>query len=254
MRKFPLITTMFVGLALSISIAACDGGDDGSEMAADTSSGDGDGDPGDGDPGDGDGDPTGGECFPQPPICEQFVRCIAAVVPGQAELVEAQYGAEGSCWCGTSEEAQKCYETCGAEVEKAKLSSPTESQCHDEVCPIEELNPDEPYGPIEGGNCSDYIGPQGNPIAQTPFDGPLGISGGFCSPACSGLADYCPGHKQTSAQGTCYLVGPNDNFCVARCYVNSEFLGGHQCQCGAKCQPQGSPDGEGQMRGLCTFE
>ena len=47
---------------------------------------------------------------------------------------------------------------------------------------------------------------------------------------------------------------PDVNYCASRCYVDPEFHGGHQCACGATCQPHGSQDGEGQLRGLCTFE
>ncbi|WP_146156324.1 hypothetical protein [Enhygromyxa salina] len=230
-------------------MSACDGDDgDADTMAGETGSGDGDGDSGDGDTG-------SSECFEQPEICEQFVRCIGALVPDSAETVEAQYGAEGSCWCNaTEEEAQGCYSTCKSEVEKALLSHPTESQCHESVCALDELDPDQPYGPIVDGACSDYISQSGDPIPQEPFMSPLGVSGGFCAPECSGLANACPEHTQTSAQGTCYLNGADASYCVSRCYVDSTVIGGTQCQCGATCQPSGSPDGDGNMRGLCTFE
>jgi hypothetical protein len=250
------MTLTFLGLALSLTVAACDGGSDDAADAStgETSNGDGDGDPGDGDgdPGDGDGD-TGG-CFNQPPECEQFVRCIGALVPSQFDAVEAMYGDGGSCWCGTEQAAQGCYATCVSEIQKALISSPTESQCHSSVCGIEDLDLEQPYGPIMNGSCSPYISAQGDEIPQMPFMSPFGVPGGFCAPKCSGLANYCPESSQTSAQGTCYIASGMDSYCISRCWVDSTIVGGTQCQCGATCQPQGGPDGENNLRGICTFE
>jgi hypothetical protein len=48
------------------------------------------------------------------------------------------------------------------------------------------------------------------------------------------LGLYCPESSQTSAQGTCYIQVAGVDHCVSRCRVD--------------------PDGEGNMRGLCTFE
>lgn len=253
MRKFPLITVSILGLALGLSVTACgDTAADDSMTMGDTmsSGGDGDGDPS------GDGDPTGntGECYDQPAECALFVECIAALVPGQLEGVEAQYGAEGSCWCGTEAQAQECFVTCVTEVDKAVATSPTEPACHENKCSLEELDPDQPYGPVENGSCSPYIGPMGDPIAQMAFMNPFGIAGSFCSPKCSGLANACPEHTQTSADGQCYITVGEDGYCVSRCYVDPNVLGGTQCQCGARCQPTGAPDGDGNMRGICTFE
>lgn len=256
MRKFPSSTLAFLGLALSLTLTACPGDDEAGvtneeETTGDGDSGDGDGDSGDGDGDSGDGD---GECYPQPAECAQFVRCIGALVPSQLETVEAQFGENGSCWCGSEQQAQGCYATCLSEIDKAMMSNPTESQCHESVCALEDLDPEEPYGPIVNGSCSPYTSEQGEPIDQMPIMNPIGVPGGFCSPKCSGLANYCPEHSQTAAQGTCYLVLGQDNYCISRCYVDPEVVGGTQCQCGATCQPQGAPDGEGNMRGICTFE
>jgi len=201
--------------------------------------------------GDGDSNPTGGECFDQPEICAQFVRCLGALAPGQE--VEAEYGADGSCWCGTDEEAQECYKTCVDQVDAAIKSKPTESACHENYCTIDELDATQPYGPIVGGGCSDYTSAQGEMIAQMPIESPFGVPGGFCSPACSGLANFCPDHPQTTADGTCYISIGEESYCVARCWVDPTIIGGTQCPCGAVCQPQGANDAEGNMRGLCTF-
>ena len=101
MRRFPLISITF--LALSLGLVACDNGnDEGTEMAGDTT-GDGDGDTGDGDGDTGDGDT--GACFDAPEMCLRFVECIGEIVPEQQSVVEEQYGADGSCWCGTEDEA-----------------------------------------------------------------------------------------------------------------------------------------------------
>jgi hypothetical protein len=262
MRNSPLMTLTFLGLALSLTLAACDDKDDAGvdTMTDDTSgdgdgdSGDGDGDSGDGDGEAGDGDGDTGECFTQPPECEQFVRCISALVPSQMEAVEEQYGPSGSCWCGSEDEAQGCYATCLSELEKALISSPTESACHENVCALEDLDADQPYGPIVDGACSPYISAQGEPIEQVPFMSPFGVPGGFCAPECSGLANFCPESSQTSADGTCYISSGGTDYCVSLCYVDPTVIGGTQCQCGATCQPQGGADGEGNLRGICTFE
>jgi hypothetical protein len=71
---------------------------------------------------------------------------------------------------------------------------------------------------------------------------------------CMGLSNICPHHTQTTAIGTCHLSVGQDNYCVSRCVVDSNIFGGAQCQCGATCQPEGAPDGEGNLRGICTFE
>ena len=245
MRKFPLISITFLGLALSFGLVACDGGDDEGSEAADDTTGDGDGDetPGDGD---GDGD---GECFEAPPECLRFVSCIGAIVPEQQAGVEAEYGAEGSCWCGTEDEAVECYQTCVAQLDLAIENNPTVSACHENSCALEDLDPTQPYGPITNNSCSDW---NGNP--QMPFQNPFGLEGGFCAPACSGLAMACPEHSQTSADGTCYIIVGEDSYCASRCYVDPTIIGGTQCQCGATCQPHGGADGEGNLRGICTFE
>jgi hypothetical protein len=262
MRNSPLMKFTFLGLfgmALSLTMAACPAGDDADTMLdGETTNGDGDGDTGDGDgdgdTGDGDGDPTGGECFNQPPECARFVSCIGGVAPSQLETVEAMFGEGGSCWCGTEDAAQDCYDVCVEQVDNALASYPTVKECHESYCNLEDLDPTQPFGPIANGACTPYTSEQGEPIDQVPFMNPVGVPGGFCAPKCSGLANYCPESSQTSAQGTCYLQQGADLYCISRCYVDSEVVGGTQCQCGATCQPSGGADGEGNLRGICTFE
>jgi len=219
----------------------------------DLTTGDGDGDltTGDGDPttGDGDGDPTTGGGCEVPEACLTFVDCIAALAPSQAEAIAEQYGEGGSCWCGTPAEAQECLQICVEQLEAAVENNPTEPACHESSCSLDELDLSQPYGPIEGGGCPDALG-----AAQEPIDNPFGVSGGYCAPACEGLSNQCPEHPQTTAPGTCYISIGETNYCALRCYVDPTILGGNQCPCGARCQPQGAPDGEGNMRGLCTFE
>jgi hypothetical protein len=253
MRKFPLITATFLGLALLSSLSACqDDGGSGDSMMDTT--GDGDGDTGDGDgdaTGDGDGDQ---QCFEQPAVCEQFVRCIGAILPDQYETVEGQYGVNGSCWCDLdNDKAQTCLETCFDQVETAIKNNPTVAACHENYCTIDQLDPEQPYGPVVNGACEPYTGPQGDPIPQDPIVMPLNQPGSYCAPKCSGLANACPESNQTSAQGTCYLIQNNEEYCASVCYVDPTVIGGTQCQCGATCQPTNA-DGEGNMRGICTFE
>lgn len=240
MRKFPLISITFLGLALSFGLVACDGDDGGSEAADDTT-----GD-GDGDEGDGDGD---GECFEPPEECLRFVECIGAILPDMQSTVDGQYGADGSCWCGTEEEAVECYNTCREQLDLAIENQPTVSACHENSCALEDLDPSQPYGPIVNGTCPEWSGAE-----QMPVQNPFGLEGGYCAPKCSGLAMACPEHSQTSADGTCYLVLGEDSYCASRCYVDPTIIGGTQCQCGATCQPHGGADAEGNLRGLCTFE
>lgn len=245
MRRFPLISITF--LALSFGLVACDNGkDDSSSENADDTTGDGDGDSGDGDTGDGDGEAG---CFDAPAECLRFVECIGAIVPDQQATVEGQFGEDGSCWCGTEQEAQDCYKTCIDQLDTAIENNPTVSACHESKCSIDELDPEQPYGPITNGSCPDW---NGKP--QQPFDGPLGLPGGYCAPECSGIAMSCPEHTQTSADGTCYLIAGDKSYCVSLCWVDPTVVGGTQCQCGATCQPYGGPDGDGNLRGICTFE
>jgi hypothetical protein len=260
MRKFPLISITFLGLALSFGLVACgDSGDDGMADGTDTNNGDGDqtgdgdgdqtgdGD-GDGDPGDGDGEPF---CYEAPEECLRFIECIGEIVPSQKEMVASDYGEGGSCWCSGEPKAQECYSTCIAQLDAAIDNFPTESACHPKSCKLEDLDPSQPYGPVVNGSCPTWNGNQ-----QIPLNSPFGIPGSVCSPPCSGIAQTCHNHNQTVAQGTCYLTVGGTNYCVSRCYVNSVdiFPSGTQCQCGATCQPQGGADAEGNLRGICTFE
>jgi hypothetical protein len=255
MRRFPLVSITFLALSVSLGSSACKSpGED--EGTADAEVGDGDGDQtgdGDGDQtGDGDGDQTGdGDpgCYPAPEVCLRFINCIGALVPDQLEMVEDQFGEGGSCWCGGEEMAQDCYATCVTQLDTAIMNNPTESACHENVCSLDELDAAQPYGPITNGSCPDWSGQP-----QMPMNSPFGIPGGFCSPKCSGLAMSCPEHTQTAADGTCYIIIGEDAYCVSQCWVDPTVVGGTQCQCGATCQPYGGPDGEGNLRGICTFE
>jgi hypothetical protein len=255
MRRFPLNSITFLGLAMSFGLVACpsDSGDegmaDGTEAEAEAEVGDGDGDEnGDGDPtsGDGDGDPG---CYPAPDECLRFINCIGALAPDQLPTVEEQFGEGGACWCSGDAMAQECYATCVMQLETAIMNSPTVAECHENYCTLDELDPAQPYGPITNGSCPDW---NGQP--QMPIQGPFGIAGGFCSPACSGLAMSCPEHTQTAADGTCYIIIGDESYCVSQCWVDPTIVGGTQCQCGATCQPYGGPDGEGNLRGICTYE
>jgi hypothetical protein len=178
---------------------------------------------------------------------------MGVVLPDLLEDIEADYGENGTCWCGTEAEAQLCYETCVTQVELALESNPTETACQSQVCGLDELDPTQPYGPVIDGACADYDAGQGVMAPQVPIMNPLGLPGSFCSPKCEDGTNQCPESNQTSADGTCYLTLGMENYCISRCYVDSTLIGGNQCQCGARCQPQGT-DGEGNMRGICTFE
>lgn len=179
-------------------------------------------------------------CFEAPPECLRFVECIAALIPSQADVIEQVYGESGACWCGTEGEAQECFTTCIEQLDTALDSFPTEPACHEQSCSLDELDPEQPYGPVVDGQC---------PEGSEPLINPLGVPGSVCSQLC-GIGG-CLEHSQTSAVATCYVP---DNWCVTRCWVDPRVVGGNQCQCGARCQPHGAPDSEGNMRGICTFE
>ena len=190
-----------------------------------------------------------GSCFDAPELCLKLVECIDAIAPSQSESAAAQFGEDGSCWCGTEDEAQACYETCFNQLELALENYPTEPACQDSYCTLDELDAEQPYGKPVDGACPNW----GND-PQLVADAPLGLPGSVCMPECSGIAKYCPEHSQSSAEGVCYLASGGVDYCALRCWVDSTVVGGTQCPCGARCQPHGAPDGEGNQRGICTFE
>jgi hypothetical protein len=187
--------------------------------------------------------------YEAPEECLRFVDCFSTLFPEDAASFEEEYGVDGSCWCGTQNDAQVCLASCTTQLESALEAYPTVGQCQADYCPLSELDPTQPYGPVVNGACPNYDG-----APQLPLVEPLGLPGNTCSPECTGLANYCPESSQTTAQGTCYIQSGSDLLCVSRCFVDSTLVGGSQCQCGATCQPYGPPDGEGNMRGVCLFE
>lgn len=193
------------------------------------------------------GDTGGPGCtFETSPECLRLVSCIGAIAPSQQDALEAMYGENGSCWCGTEAEAMSCNETCVDELATAIEQFPTVSECQDGSC---SLDPSAPYGPVTDGACPDYrVGPQ-LPLVE-PFD----VAGSVCAPECIGVANTCPQHPQTAAEGTCFVAHEGKNYCVARCWVDPAVVDGNQCQCGATCQPYGPLDPDGHARGICTFE
>lgn len=193
---------------------------------------------------------TTDECVVQPDACAQFVRCITTIDPSQAEVLEARYGESGSCWCGPEADPEGCTSLCVDETNAAIEQYPHEGRCYPEACDLEELDPEQPYGPVVDGECPEYS----SFFQQTPFVNPFGLPGSFCAPLHGGIADYCPPHSQTTAKGAGYIGMGSSSYCALRCYLDPIMLGGAQCPCGARCQPHGSPDGEGNLRGLCTFE
>lgn len=252
MRKFPLLSASFLALTMIAGCPSDDGGDD-STSNADSTAGD---ENGENDNGENDNGSEGSECFeaPELEICERFIACLDQIAPGQGASQVDKYGPDGSCWCNsTEEEALECLSTCQEEIAKALVNFPTANACHESYCTLDELDPAQPYGLPEGGSCADFDW-NGAPYPQIEIANPLGVPGTFCSPACSGIANACPDSSQTSAEGTCFIAQGDTNYCISRCYVDSTVIGGTQCQCGATCQPYGGPDGEGNMRGICTFE
>ena len=244
MRKFPLISCTLFGLALSFGVVACDSGDDGNGSGDGTETnnptGDGDGDATTTTTGDGDGDPTGNGCYPAPEECTRLVECLGVIVPAAQADADAQLGENGSCWCGTEEEALACYDICKTQLDSAVAQNPTVGECHGRYCPLEELDPDQPYGPVVNGACPEGSVPQSL----------AGLDGTYCAPPCTGIADLCPGHSQSNGDGTCL----NNGNCALLCYVEPYNQLGTQCQCGATCQPLGQSDGNGNPLGICTFE
>jgi hypothetical protein len=182
---------------------------------------------------------TGGSCYEQPAECAQLIECLGVLLPDQ-DL--SQYEPGGACWCGSEAEALECYDTCVTQLELAIEQNPTIGECHGRYCPLEELDAAQPYGPPP---CSgDAMELQGLPV-----------DGSYCAPPCGGFAKDCPEHSQTIAEGTCYWNGGDNGFCALWCYVDPYiYASGTQCQCGATCQPYGPNDGDGNQRGICSFE
>ena len=195
--------------------------------------------------GDGDGD----GCRDVPEECKRFVECAAVVMPSQAEFIADTYAEQGSCWCGTTfDEAQVCAEACRTQLAAAIEEEPTVRECHGRWCPIDELDEALGYGPSDNGVCPDYEG-----VPQVLMD-LSDFPGSYCAPPCVGSSATCPDHAQTSAQGICVLFGGPQDLCGLRCFIDPFVVEGSQCQCGAICRPSGPPDGEGNLRGICTFD
>jgi hypothetical protein len=228
------------GVGAMCSNGVCVGGDpDGNEHADET----------DGDT-NGTSDTNDTSCEHEAPeICLRMVECVGALLPNQRAAAEETYGANGSCWCDTEQTANECSQYCATQVEAALTSYPTEPACQANSCSLAELDPSHPYGPVVNDSCPSWMG-----IDQRAIHNLFDLPGSVCAPECSGVAQSCPQHPQTAAAGTCYFSLDGVNYCVLRCWVDSTLIGGAQCQCGARCQPHGPVDGEGNQRGVCTFE
>ena len=193
------------------------------------------------------------ECVPVPEICQRFLRCVDALVPEQSGPIGELLGEGSECWCdGDPASAAACAQTCTEELDKALEVEPTEVACHASSCAIDEHDDTQPYGPILAGECNLYLS-GADWLEQDPLYEPLGLAGSFCSPSCDGIALVCPDNAQTTAEGSCFIADPEGNQCVSRCFVDSTLHGGNQCPCGATCQPYGTPDGDGHVRGICTY-
>lgn len=202
--------------------------------------------------GDGEENLPHGRCWDAPEKCLQWIECAGVLQPDQQSALQAEYGEMGSCWCGTTEaQAQECYKTCVSQLGEAVEQHPTEPLCHGRYCTLDQLDPEQAYGPVVDGACPNY----GN-SPQLPLQNPFGLPGSVCAPKCGGIAKLCPEHTQTTAAGTCYIQFEGTDYCLPRCWVNPYHFGatGTQCQCGARCQPFGGTDAEGNLRGICTFE
>jgi hypothetical protein len=193
-------------------------------------------------------DTTGGDesssdtadgCIAQPEQCHRMIECLDTAYPG---LDLSEFEVDGACWCGGMEEAEDCLEVCLSQLDTVVTQYPTISECHGRYCPLEELNIDEPYGPSPcGAELTELLG--------------LPVPGGYCAPDCDEVTQTCPGHSQTTAQGTCMFTGNPNNLCALRCYVDPYlFTLGNQCHCGAICRPYGGVDGDGHARGICTYD
>lgn len=186
---------------------------------------------------------TAGECQLPLPVCTVVLDCVEVVAPDALAELEAQFGESSDCWCSGDGAAAACAQAC---QELLGGIVTTEPACQLDSCPLEELDPRQPYGPVVDGVCPDY-----NNGPQQPFINPLGLPGSFCAPIHGGITDYCPDHEQTVAKGEGYLIGPDNNsYCALLCTLDHQVGDGPQCPCGARCQPVGSQEG----KGICTWE
>ena len=106
----------------------------------------------------------------------------------------------------------------------------------------------QPYSPVQGGSCTPFMGED-----RFPFVDPAGLKGSYCAPPCTGIAKACPAVKNTSAEGTCFFITGDTEYCTAWCRVDAP-PGSPQCPCGATCQPYGPNDKDGNLRGVCLFK
>lgn len=98
------------------------------------------------------------DCQPVPQACQDFLECIAVVVPG-ADVSEFEPG--GACWCGTTAKANECVDVCIEQLEAAAQAYPNVPECTEEVNPC-------PGG--EGCGCLDSYDCKGNLICEDFFD------------------------------------------------------------------------------------
>jgi hypothetical protein len=185
-------------------------------------------------------------CFPQSAECAQMIECLDVLVP-DADLDD--FNPEGACWCGSEAEASACHELCVEQLALAVEQHPTLGACHGRACPLDELDTTVPYRPWP---CT---GQHELEFPSDPADAP--VPGSYCAPICGTgfAAGDCPDHPQTVAEGTCFWIAGDVELCALRCFVDPFlYASGSQCQCGATCQPYGGNDGDGNARGICTFE
>lgn len=197
-------------------------------------------------------EPTGGATdtgdAPEPTraVCEQYLECLAVIDPESLPAAQQGFGANGTCWQGSSAEVQQCINACQTALEQAHGFHPSEPKCalcqSDEDCATGvactegecrlatcgnglidpgEVCDDPVYcdsdcqgpaacSPLNGAGCSD---------TQTCKLSPEGVA---CVPAVSSpkAGEPCPGDECASG----LLCAPfcEDYCCTQFCDINRE--------------------------------
>lgn len=65
-------------------------------------------------------------CGPQPQECADLIECLAVVLP---DIDVSAFEPNGSCWCGTTQDAIDCYEHCLSQLEIVENQYPNVEEC-----------------------------------------------------------------------------------------------------------------------------
>jgi hypothetical protein len=163
-------------------------------------------------------------------VCDAYLACIAAVMPGALPTAQAGFGEDGTCWQGSAEEAQQCLDGCANGKAMYHEAFPDAPACY--VCASND-------DCAAGENCfkgSCAVG-CGNGLVEP---GEVCDSGGDCYDKCNGPGECSPLTNEGCDDGyACTLDFPGGDYeyqSVA-CDLRGESVGlGGNCN-GTPCNP-----------------